>query len=61
MQDNGRGFDPSGLNGKDSDHTDGGFGFFNIRERVEGLGGSFEIDATPGEGTTATVRVPLES
>jgi signal transduction histidine kinase len=36
-----------------------GFGLFSIRERVESLGGSLTIDARPGEGTRAGLRVPL--
>jgi PAS domain S-box-containing protein len=37
----------------------GGFGLFNLRERVEGLGGRFEIASEPGAGTTAVIVVPL--
>ncbi len=36
------------------------FGLFSIRERVEYLGGSLEIDTGPGQGTSITVHVPLE-
>ncbi len=62
VQDNGRGFDPVEMNGGEAhDHAEGGFGLFNIRERLEGLGGRLDIDSTPDKGTIATVRVPLET
>jgi signal transduction histidine kinase len=35
------------------------FGLFNIRERVDSLGGYFEIQPSPGEGTTAAVSIPV--
>jgi signal transduction histidine kinase len=36
-----------------------GLGLRSIRERVALLGGSVEIDSTPGIGTTLIARVPL--
>jgi chemotaxis protein histidine kinase CheA len=30
-----------------------------MRERVESLGGSFQIDSAPGRGTRVLVRLPL--
>ena len=38
----------------------GGFGIFNIRERMEYLGGSMEIDSTLGHGATITIKSPLK-
>ncbi|MDO9119278.1 MAG: CheR family methyltransferase [Nitrospira sp.] len=35
------------------------FGLFSIRERMQALGGSFEVQSAPGAGTTATLRLPL--
>jgi PAS domain S-box-containing protein len=35
------------------------FGLFSIRERMRALGGTFEIDSAPGNGTTATLTLPL--
>jgi signal transduction histidine kinase len=32
-----------------------------MRERVLMLGGTLDIDSQPGEGTTLSVRVPLDS
>jgi signal transduction histidine kinase len=37
----------------------GGFGLFNVRQRVEYLGGRFTIEALPGKGTRATIITPL--
>jgi len=58
VQDDGPGFDPAALNSKARDKK-GGFGLFNIRQRLESLDGCFEIDSAPGRGTAATVQVPL--
>jgi PAS domain S-box-containing protein len=38
----------------------GGFGLFNIQERLEQLGGHLEIESTPGCGTRITLATPLE-
>jgi signal transduction histidine kinase len=35
------------------------FGLFSIRERMQALGGSFDIQSAPGQGTTATLILPL--
>jgi PAS domain S-box-containing protein len=36
-----------------------GCGLGNMRQRVESVGGSIEINSTPGAGTTVSVHVPL--
>lgn len=54
VQDNGRGFDPA-LVGRDGRQ----FGLLTMRERAEGLGGTFEVQSAPGKGTRVAVRVPL--
>jgi signal transduction histidine kinase len=38
----------------------GGFGLFNIRERLKLMGGSVDIHSIIGEGTTVRIRVPLK-
>jgi len=38
-----------------------GFGLMGLRERVDSLGGIFELDTAPGGGLTLRVRVPLTS
>ena len=35
------------------------FGLFSIRERMQALGGSFAVTSSPGNGTTAVLRLPL--
>ena len=37
----------------------GGFGLFNVHERLKYLKGDFEIDSKPGQGTRITLVVPL--
>jgi signal transduction histidine kinase len=34
-------------------------GLWSMRERVEQLGGRFEVRSAPGQGTTVTAVVPL--
>ena len=38
----------------------GGFGLFNIQERLEQLGGQLEIESVPGHGTKVTIIAPLK-
>jgi len=35
------------------------FGIRGIRERCQHLGGNFQITGTPGEGTWANIRIPV--
>lgn len=35
------------------------FGLFSIRERMKALGGAFDLQSMPGEGTTATLTLPV--
>ncbi len=35
------------------------FGLFSIRERMTALGGSFDMRSAPGQGTTATLILPV--
>jgi signal transduction histidine kinase len=53
LRDNGRGFDACKAGSR------GSMGFVGMRERVNGLGGTVEVRAAPGQGTTVTVFVPL--
>jgi PAS domain S-box-containing protein len=53
IRDNGRGFDPAAIQP--------GLGLTHLRERAAHLGGSLEINSTPGEGTAVTVTLPEPS
>jgi signal transduction histidine kinase len=51
--DNGVGLHPTGL------HKPGSFGLVGIEERINILGGTFDIHSAPGSGTTIHVAVPM--
>jgi len=53
VADDGKGFDSKALK------ADGHFGLDWMRERVELMGGSFEVDSAPGQGTRIRVSMPL--
>lgn len=53
VSDRGEGFNPGGV------VPDGHTGLAGMRERVEILGGSFDLQSTPGQGTNIRVTLPL--
>jgi signal transduction histidine kinase len=54
--DDGVGFEPTIV---DAAHADGeSFGLRAIRQRAERLGGSADVESTPGGGTALSVRIP---
>ena len=53
--DDGRGFDPQEAFALEGGH----FGLVGMRERIQGVGGRFEVRTSPGEGTTLSVEVPV--
>jgi len=57
IEDDGCGFDPSAI--RPSDRDGRGFGLLGMRERMDLLGGTVEIDSAPGEGTRILLRVPI--
>jgi signal transduction histidine kinase len=57
VEDNGRGFDVQSM--ESSYGSRGSLGMVNLRERAELIGGTVNIESTPGEGTRITVLVPL--
>ena len=60
--DNGRGFDLASITTATREPTGGlssKFGLFSIRERMKALGGSFDIQSSPGYGTRARLRLPI--
>lgn len=58
VQDDGVGFQPG-----DSPRVDleDGFGLFSVRERINSIGGTLDIESSPGSGTRVHVTVPLQS
>lgn len=55
IQDNGAGFDSSIDQSERSQH----YGLVGMRERVEHLGGEFNITSAQGEGTQVRLRIPV--
>lgn len=53
--DSGTGFDPDTL-----DQKEAGSGLHTVRNRLSMIGGTLEIESTPGEGTRATLVLPLD-
>ena len=51
VHDDGRGFDPSA--------PGAGFGLLGMHERIDLLGGDFDVASEAGRGTTITVRLPV--
>lgn len=56
VADDGAGFDPASVGPSFS----GGFGLRSMRERVEGVGGTLEIQTRPGDGTRIVARLRPE-
>ena len=56
VEDDGRGFDPARVSSNPEKH---GLGLTSMRERAMLCGGTLEIDAAAGRGTTIFVRLPL--
>lgn len=60
VRDEGAGFDvTAAVAGTAASGSSSKFGLFSIRERMQALGGSFEIESAPGQGVTATLILPL--
>ena len=56
VQDHGRGFDVAAI--ASSPEGSSKFGLFSIRERMQALGGTFELLSAPGQGTRVILTVP---
>ncbi|HSB89195.1 MAG TPA: sensor histidine kinase [Anaerolineales bacterium] len=54
VEDNGRGFDPAGLQPKDGE----GRGLLLLRNRIEQAGGTIDFDTAPGKGARISLTVP---
>ena len=55
VEDDGRGFDPEPATGHGPR-----LGLLGIRERTALVGGTMDVESTPGEGTTLFVRLPID-
>ena len=51
VRDDGIGFEPAGIRGD-------GFGLPGMRQRVQRVAGSLEVESAPGEGTAVCATVP---
>ena len=58
ISDDGIGFDTKEVK---SIQRNGGFGLFSIRERIDYIGGTFEIYSRPGSGSRFVLTAPLKS
>jgi PAS domain S-box-containing protein len=59
VEDEGVGFDPLSITPQKGSPMSSQFGLFSIRERMNALGGRFELHSAPGEGTRAILILPL--
>jgi signal transduction histidine kinase len=59
VSDDGKGFDPEAA--RESAAKRASFGLQNFNERAEMIGGTVEIDAAPGKGSTIRIIVPLSN
>lgn len=57
VSDNGRGFDPQVMQPSESHGQ--GLGLRGMQERVTILGGDFQLQTSPGNGTSITIRIAL--
>jgi signal transduction histidine kinase len=60
VRDDGRGFDPAADRpvAEDEKRLNGGFGLVAMRQRVEGLRGTLQVESEPGLGTAISACVP---
>lgn len=58
VEDDGRGFDVSVLEKRTGSGK--GFGLYNLRERLDSLGGCLKIESADGKGTRAILIAPLD-
>lgn len=59
VEDDGIGFDPPPLRGPQATEREEHIGLRGMRDRVDLIGGTFELDSKPGQGTRITVKIPI--
>lgn len=59
IDDDGKGFDPSILEKRPKNTSDGGMGVFFMKERISYINGRLFINSTPREGTRVTINYNL--
>jgi signal transduction histidine kinase len=57
ISDNGKGFNVKAFQTKEIGETQG-YGLYNMKERVEIVGGVLEITSEPRRGTTIKINIP---
>ncbi|MFC0550454.1 sensor histidine kinase [Planotetraspora thailandica] len=63
VRDDGTGFDPARIHDNvtnDPSEDRGGFGLIAMRQRIEGLSGTLQVESEPGAGTGISACVPAE-
>jgi signal transduction histidine kinase len=60
VRDDGQGFDPARLAGAPHGSDTGGFGLVAMRQRIEGVSGTLQVESEPGVGTGISACVPSE-
>ncbi len=58
ITDQGRGFDLNAIEAKNAGEH---FGLLSIRERMEAMGGWFQVESAFGRGSTITIGIPLDN
>ncbi len=56
VEDNGKGFDPSAFSARKE--IEGHLGLFSMKERAALLGGTLEVESSPGGGTVVMFEIP---
>jgi signal transduction histidine kinase len=61
VRDDGQGFDPAVERSvvEDERRMSGGFGLVAMRQRIEGLSGTLQVESEPGFGTAISACVPV--
>ncbi len=57
VEDEGTGFDPE----RKQEEEGGGHGLVSVRDRIEMVGGTVEVESAPGEGTRIAIEVPWQN